>query len=534
MSESVSHQALLEQLQACSSQDERERLLMRFTLERLPEYMRDAVQAAAVPRFFDQAFLNALLDQPLDEAQFAELTSLSYIEPYPGEGRFNVHERSRKLLQEKLWQEDEALYLEISRRALAHCVKQDQNDTTWRIETVYHQLIAEPEEGAAALNNTCVAWYNPPYFAYDKAESLLRSIREHVKTNRLPEKTAHYFWLNQARVDIRYARFHEAKEVLQNHILAEEDDFYLMVEKLKALGDAHRYLSEPSEAQLYYAKVLLLCRNIDDRSNEAECLLRLGEVHLRRSEYQEASQHYAAGLEQYGKIGDRLGEAECLKSLGHVRFHRAEYQEARLLYNEARMLYCEMGARMGEADCLRVLGDLHRHLSELPEARQHVEEALQLYRDIHARLGEANSIQHLGHIHYAFSEFHEARKRYEEALILYQEMKDKKGNANCLKSIGDIERETGNYPLAQQYYMQSSILFESIPRPDGIAKCLESFAKLHQAQQQFPQAEEYWQKAADMYRQLAMPLRAEHCLEQLRQMKEQENAAGKQSNPEVP
>ena len=147
MSETNPYQELLEQLQACENQHERDWLSLRFSMAQLPEVLQAAVRASAVPRFFDHAFLNALLDQPLDEEQFTRFLEQSYIEPYPGEGRYNVHERNRKLLQERLWQEDEALYRELSRRAFAYCKAQDQEDITWQIETIYHQIIAKPEEG---------------------------------------------------------------------------------------------------------------------------------------------------------------------------------------------------------------------------------------------------------------------------------------------------------------------------------------------------------------------------------------------------
>ena len=125
-------------------------------MAQLPEAQRTAIRAAALPRFFDRAFLNALLDKHLDEEQFISSLSSHILSITPVRGRYNVHEHSRKLLQEKLWQENAALYRKISRRAFVYCREQDQEDITWQIETIYHQLIAEPKKGAGALNNTCV------------------------------------------------------------------------------------------------------------------------------------------------------------------------------------------------------------------------------------------------------------------------------------------------------------------------------------------------------------------------------------------
>uniref|UniRef100_UPI0040578BD8 tetratricopeptide repeat protein n=1 Tax=Candidatus Electronema sp. TaxID=2698783 RepID=UPI0040578BD8 len=442
------------------------------------------MKAAAVPRFFDCAFLNALLDQPLDEAQFIELTGLSYIEPYPGEGRFNVHERSRKLLQEKLWQEDEALYREISRRAFAYCKKQDQNNLTWRIETVYHQLVAEPEKGASVLDNICADWMNPPHFAYNKAESLLLAVREHMELKRLSEKAAQYLLLRQADVDIYYSRYHEAKEVLQQmDVAASKDNRYLLANRLECLGDAHYFLSEVIEAQQCFEEALQLYKEHGDSLQQARCLSDLGKIHAILFDFKQARRYYEKSLQL--SLRDQLTTANNFLGIGRVL----------------------------------------RRLSKYKQSRSHFKRALKLYQKIGERIGEANCIFSLGEVHLACFEFPEAQRLVEDALQLYLKIDDQIGKANCLQAFGALSVKTGDFIAAKQYYEQALAVFEHLYIREGVAECWEGFAELHQAQQQLPQAEEYWHKAADRYRQLSMPLRAEYCLEQLRQMKEQKQSA---------
>ena len=532
--ESDLYKNLLDQLQACATQEERDWLALRFSIFQLPEPLRAAVETASVPRVFDRAFLNTLLEQPLDEGQFAELTGLSYIEPYPCEGRFNVHERSRKLLQEKLWQENEALYREISRRAFVYCKKQDQNNLTWRIETVYHQLVAEPEASEVTLNDSCMQWFQPSCFAFNKVESLLRAVREHLDMQRLSEKAVQYYWLHQARVDRAFSRFQEAQRALQQISLAVmPEDHYLAISRLKSIGHTHRYLSELTEAQQCYEEALLLHRKRGNQKGEAECFTRLGEVYLRRSNFSAAKQNIEEALTLYRNTGKSVGEAECLKYIGHVHLHLGEYLSAKQCYNEALSLYREASGGIGEADCLRSLGDVHRSLLTYDEAQLLCEQALILYRKKEARLGEANSLKSLGQVYLRRSEFKEARLLYEESLQIYRKIGLRMGEADCLRLFGDLSVQTGEWTAAWQYYDQALALSENIQRPEGVAECWEGFAKLHQVQHQLPQAEEYWQKAADMYRQLTMPLRTEHCLEQLRRMKEQKQPADERDESSI-
>ncbi|MCI5167689.1 MAG: tetratricopeptide repeat protein, partial [Candidatus Electrothrix sp. GM3_4] len=455
-------------------------LSLRFSINQLPKELQAAVRAAAVPRFFDRAFLNALLNQPLDEGQFAELLEQPYVEPYPGEGRFNVHERSRRLLQERLWQEDETLYREISRRAFVYCQRQDQKDITWRIETIYHQVIADLKKGWIALNNTCANWVNPPYFAYDRMENLLQAVYEHNELKRLTEKAKQYILLNQARVDIHYNRCDEAKEALQQIRQSSlQDDHYLKLEVLLCLGKVYYLLSMFNDAIQSYDEAMPLCRANKNRLYEADRLQHLGQVHFCFFDFKKARRYYDKALLRHNRP---LGKANCLLGIGIILFH----------------------------------------LSKFKKSRSHLKRALKLFQQVGDPAGKANCILYLGKVHLAYSEFPEAQQHFNDSLKLYRKIENQRGEANTLQSFGDLSVKIGDFIAAKQYYEQTSALAEHIHCPEGVIECLEGFAELHQAQGQVQQAAEYWQKAADTYYELSMPLRADKCLEQVRKLKKKE------------
>ena len=54
---------LLSRLQAAGSDEEREWLVMELSLDSLEPALRQALWAAAVPHWFDDSFLAALLDE---------------------------------------------------------------------------------------------------------------------------------------------------------------------------------------------------------------------------------------------------------------------------------------------------------------------------------------------------------------------------------------------------------------------------------------------------------------------------------------
>jgi len=128
---------LLARLQAARSDEEREWLVLQFNLESLDPALREAAQAAAIPHWFDAEFLAVILDRPADETRplFERLIALSFVEPFPGRGH-DVHERTRALLLNRLWQDDRERYREWSRRAAAYCERRDRSDPAWRIEAI--------------------------------------------------------------------------------------------------------------------------------------------------------------------------------------------------------------------------------------------------------------------------------------------------------------------------------------------------------------------------------------------------------------
>ena len=245
---------ILARLQAASSDEEREWLVLEMSLNNLEPAVRDAVWAAAVPHWFDEPFLAALLDDgALDpsgfmQTQFAGLTGLSFIEPFPGRGH-NVHERTRELLLARLWRDDRARYRELNHRAA-----QDQNETHWRVETIYHQLSADESEAVDTFKNQGIDWYNS--FEYEKLEVLTRPILTEVENGRFGGVIAGWAYDLQAGVDLRYSRNHEAKAKLLQALDLELDDQHLQADCLKDLGDVERMLAEYEAARGRYEAAL--------------------------------------------------------------------------------------------------------------------------------------------------------------------------------------------------------------------------------------------------------------------------------------
>ncbi len=502
---------LLMRLQNATTDEERDWLVMEFSLAALPEQLQQAVWAAAIPHWFDHAMLNTLLADdhaPLDTTAYAALLDLSYVEPFLDYGH-NLHERTRRLLLHRLWQDDAPRYRRLSQRAADWCAAQisqtgEARLVAWQIEESYHLLVADPERGADQLRFLGWAWQNPPRFAYAQVEQLARTAGEHGA--RLTARGQGWVTFWQAHLDKIDSRNLVAKERLLALTAAlPPTDLALQADTIQALGDVHRLLAEYAAARGRYEEALPLYRTIGDRVGEANCIKGLGDVHRLLAEYAAARGRYEEALPLYRTIGDRVGEANCIQALGDLYVRLAEYVAAQGRYEEALLLYRTIGARMGEASCIKGLGDVHLVLSEYVAARGRYEEALLLYRTIGARIGEANCIKALGDVHRLLAEYAAAQGRYEEALLLYRTIGSRMGETNTLTGLAEIALALAQWDETIALY-QAVLAYElATGLRNNAAFSYRSLGHAAKGKGDLAAAHDYYQSALDIFTAIGSP-----------------------------
>ena len=154
----------LSRLQAAAGDREALTLVsIDLLLEQREPGLREALEAAALPHWFDAPLLAALLDCPAERAEhwLQTLSALPLVEPYPARDGYNVHEASRLALRQRLARDERPKLERWSRRAagvFSQRATANERDDASRIEAIYHRLLAEPEPGAAALDRLWYAW----------------------------------------------------------------------------------------------------------------------------------------------------------------------------------------------------------------------------------------------------------------------------------------------------------------------------------------------------------------------------------------
>jgi tetratricopeptide (TPR) repeat protein len=430
------YQSFLTQLQT-TSESERDWLVMEFSLQNLSDVLRQAVWAAAIPHWFDHAYLNAVLGFSLKDEDFYALTELSFVEVFPGRG-FNIHERSRNLLLDHLWKNNKARYQKLSKRAATFCKKQDQTIAAWRIENLYHGLLANNATAKQSFISQALAWSNN--FQYDNLESLTHVILEAESSSKLTGEVTAWaaFW--QARLDIIFSRYSSAQELLQQSL------------KYKA-----------------------------NNSLTANCTLFLGDVHLHLGKYSLARDFYQQALPFYQQLNDRIGEANCIQALGDVHCYFAEYDQARTCYQQALLINSQEEI-VGEANCIQALGDVHYCIAEYGQARDRYQEALPIYQKIKEHLGEANCIRSLGLTAGAEQKITLAFTKLQQAAQLFEVFGNKRSQANCFDDLAILYQRQRQFASALTAFNQAIDIF-----PDGV-HWYQNRAALYMAMENYPAA----------------------------------------------
>ena len=316
---------ILQQIQAAQTQKEREWILMQFSLDGLTPELREAVWAAAIPHWFDKAFLDALLQKSVSNQDFETLKDLSYVEKferglisegYKLENGWNVHERTRNLLLEKLWQNQPERYRELNRRAAEYCAKQDQKNTIWRIEYLYHALLAENDGAADEFSSQGIEWHNS--FEYEKIGALVRPVLDEIKAGRLKGTAAAWAYYRQARLDITYNRYFDAKRHLETAITQDTDESDIKANCMKALGDVHRMLAEYDAARVRYEEALPIYRQIGARYSEATCIRAFGLLYKKTNQPDKAIETLKDAAHRYRNIGVKVWEENCFQIIAEI------------------------------------------------------------------------------------------------------------------------------------------------------------------------------------------------------------------------
>jgi tetratricopeptide (TPR) repeat protein len=149
------------------------------------DLLREVIQAAALPHWFDDSILWAILSQETRDqlnTLYPILQSLPFVEPFSMHKGFNIHEKTRLALLRQAFSQDKELFRQRARAAFAYFQNKTQGDA-FTIEASYHQLVGDPSGGAEELSDVFDKWYEMG--RVESLQALALMLEEHLRENRL-------------------------------------------------------------------------------------------------------------------------------------------------------------------------------------------------------------------------------------------------------------------------------------------------------------------------------------------------------------
>ena len=297
------------------------------------------------------------------------------------------------------------------------------------------------------------------------------------------------------------AERYEAK-IIELRVATPQDKKLIFARKLNA--DAIVKMSEGTAVSLQaaltiYQESLVLWRELNNRSMEAETLDNIGTIYSNLGEKQKALDYYNQALKLERSLGARAKEAAVLSNIGVVFSDLGENQKSLDFYRQTLLIQKEIGDRSGEEITLNNIGIVYDDLGEKFKALDYYNQSLQILRDNNDRQGEATTLNNIGAVYKDLSENQKALDYYNQALKLRREVGDRRGTAQTLNNIGRVYGILGEPKKALDYYNQSLLLRREVGDRRGEAITLNNIGVIYNDLGEN-------QKALDYFK-LAFPIR---------------------------
>ena len=261
------------------------------------------------------------------------------------------------------------------------------------------------------------------------------------------------------------------------------------------------------KAQLSSANsaVLMMRREMGDRSGEADALGDLAFVAEKRGDFREVQHLRQSQLIIRQELGDHVGVATATYDLGLAAMCLGDYPGAITSYSEVIPVFRRL------ADPLKLavaMSDLTaaEFLSGAPDAVRHAEESLALWRALDDRAATAYALVNLGRALQLAGRHDEAVLPFLEGLAECRELGDVSEESLALYGLGLIELAKGDLDSAQQTLAESLRLVHTTGEPWHIAERLEALAGLWVARDQAERAARLLGAAAALREKGGFPL----------------------------
>jgi tetratricopeptide (TPR) repeat protein len=514
--------------------------------------LREALESASVPHWFDDRILAALLEiSPEEGSRIAvQLRQLPVVQAFSARGpsAANVHEKSRLALRARMKKEAPERLRALSARALSAFGGEAPH---LQIEAVYHRFTAEPEAAAWECEGLHDQWNDAG--RYEALLALGVTLDELVSAGLpagLPRGVALYH-LARIRYDYQQRDFtaRQAADALSEFESAK--DSWRIANTQDLLGNVEFDRGNLETALAWRRRSLatweqLVAESPDDtlrQRNLSVSYNRVGDVQSAQGDLDGALKSYRDSLAIRHKLANQdPGNAGWQRDLsvsyikvGDVQSAQGDLDGALKSYRDSLVIADKLAKQdPGNAQWQYDLGISHERLGSVFEAQGNLDEALKEYLakqaliDKLARQDPANagwqrdlSVSYIkvGDVQSAQGDLDGALKSYRDGLAIADKLaKQDPGNAGWQRDlsvtynkVGDMQRAQGDVDGALKSYRDSLAIRDKLARQDpgnadwqhDLSVSYQSIGYVQENQEDFATAAETYRKSLSIFEKLA-------------------------------
>ncbi|WP_250855314.1 tetratricopeptide repeat protein, partial [Anabaena sp. PCC 7938] len=208
----VSIEEILKRVQQAETETERQWILLELQMSQMSDELVSMLWAAAIPHFFDANILAALRPELAEQAEklYENLKALTFVEKFPQHG-YNIHELTRNVLLNQLWQQDKSELLSLSQRAADYFFA-DKMSSEEDVEFCYHEILNEGKAQTGRLLDRGIDWWT--YHQVERIQAAVQVFLEHEIAGRLDTFGKGFSLHLQGLIKMRYRHSLEAESFL--------------------------------------------------------------------------------------------------------------------------------------------------------------------------------------------------------------------------------------------------------------------------------------------------------------------------------
>ncbi len=314
-------------------------------IDSLPPELALSLRAVSVPHWWTVDALQAVLEIPLSDANrlYVDMLDIPFVRQLD-DSRSAVHDLVRNQVAADLWEQDISTYRVWSQRLARHFGELASDSTTpiERIESIYHSLIADPDQGADEVLRWGAIWQNG--FQYQYVFGLVEAGLEHDRAGRLQGRARGWIHYREGFLHLRGGNYQAARASWELAMESATDDLQLKANCLQGLGAIDLFEGNLEAAVAHYHLAHEQFLAISAELSAANCLLGLGDVYLKLPDLAQAIAYFEQAGGFYDRLGSVVGRATSSKGLGDALYLSGKYDAAEIQYLRAKGLFQSAGA----------------------------------------------------------------------------------------------------------------------------------------------------------------------------------------------